>query len=128
MSFELLLGYVSHHFAGSAAANGVPDMTVISNIDVNGINENLRVRYKRDEIYTFAGTILVAVNPYKFLPIYEDVWKTFVSLISLLISHAGNSEEVPRSAHRYPSSARFRNCRGSLPQHQVERNQPILHY
>ena len=48
-------------------------MTQISDIDVAGINENLRVRYKRDEIYTFTGTILVAVNPYKFLTIYENV-------------------------------------------------------
>lgn len=48
-------------------------MTHISDIDVNGINQNLRVRYCRDEIYTYTGTILVAVNPYKFLPIYETV-------------------------------------------------------
>jgi len=48
-------------------------MTHISGIDVSGINENLRVRYGRDEIYTYTGTILVAVNPYKFLPIYETV-------------------------------------------------------
>jgi hypothetical protein len=33
----------------------VPDMTQISDIDVAGINENLRVRYKREEIYTFTG-------------------------------------------------------------------------
>jgi hypothetical protein len=51
----------------------VPDMTHISDIDVAGINENLRVRFARDEIYTYSGTILVAVNPYKFLPIYENV-------------------------------------------------------
>ena len=48
-------------------------MTHISDIDVDGINTNLRVRYKKDEIYTYSGTILVAVNPYKFLPIYEMV-------------------------------------------------------
>ena len=52
-------------------------MTAISDIDVGGINENLRVRYKRDDIYTFAGTILVAVNPYKFLPFYETVCELF---------------------------------------------------
>ena len=49
-------------------------MTHISDIDVNGINQNLEVRFKRDEIYTYSGTILVAVNPYKFHPIYENVW------------------------------------------------------
>lgn len=48
-------------------------MTHISDIDVAGINENLAVRYRRNEIYTYSGTILVAVNPYKFLTIYENV-------------------------------------------------------
>ena len=57
---------------GLRPSDGVDDMTHISDIDVTGINENLRVRYKRDEIYTYTGTILVAVNPYKFLPVYEQ--------------------------------------------------------
>jgi hypothetical protein len=48
-------------------------MTQISDLNVDLINENLQVRYRRDEIYTYSGTILVAVNPYKFLPIYEAV-------------------------------------------------------
>jgi len=70
---------------GSRPKDGVPDMTVISDIDVAGINENLRVRYKRDEIYTFTGTILVAVNPYKFLPIYET--KNIENYRGKLIGH-----------------------------------------
>ena len=57
--------------AGQRAEDGVPDMTTISDIDVAGVNVNLRVRFERDEIYTYTGTILVAVNPYRFLPIYE---------------------------------------------------------
>ncbi|EGD81471.1 myosin-X [Salpingoeca rosetta] len=57
---------------GLRPQDGVPDMTHISNIDVSGINTNLRVRFNRDEIYTYTGSILVAVNPYKSLPIYEQ--------------------------------------------------------
>ncbi|KAI5740462.1 hypothetical protein M8J76_004092 [Diaphorina citri] len=51
---------------------GVPDMTVISDIDELGINKNLQVRYSRNQIYTYTGTILVAVNPYKELDIYTQ--------------------------------------------------------
>lgn len=35
----------------SSADKGVADMTAISDIDENGINHNLKVRYKRDQIY-----------------------------------------------------------------------------
>ncbi|KAL8585221.1 hypothetical protein ACOMHN_013236 [Nucella lapillus] len=54
--------------------DGVRDMIVISDIDENGITTNLQVRYKQDIIYhqTFTGSILVAVNPYKELKIYEQ--------------------------------------------------------
>ncbi|BFZ12100.1 hypothetical protein BsWGS_15138 [Bradybaena similaris] len=57
---------------GLRSADGVRDMIHISDIDENGINTNLKVRYKKDFIYTFTGSILVAVNPYKELKIYEQ--------------------------------------------------------
>ncbi|XP_060082957.1 myosin-I heavy chain-like [Ylistrum balloti] len=57
---------------GARPEDGVSDMTIISDIDEKGININLRTRYKKDQIYTYTGSILVAVNPYKELPIYEQ--------------------------------------------------------
>ncbi|XP_041351468.1 unconventional myosin-VIIb-like isoform X2 [Gigantopelta aegis] len=57
---------------GARPEDGVRDMIIISDIDEIGININLKTRYKKDIIYTFTGTILVAVNPYKSLPIYEQ--------------------------------------------------------
>ncbi|XP_077989590.1 unconventional myosin heavy chain 6-like [Glandiceps talaboti] len=53
-------------------SNGIPDMTIISDIDEKSINENLKTRFHRDEIYTYTGNILVAVNPYKRLAIYDE--------------------------------------------------------
>lgn len=38
-------------FAGCRPSDGVRDMIVISDIDENGINENLRTRYNKDQIY-----------------------------------------------------------------------------
>lgn len=58
--------------SGASPRDGVPDMTVISDIDEYGINTNLKVRYKKNDIYTYTGTILVAVNPYYQLGIYEQ--------------------------------------------------------
>jgi myosin-7 len=58
--------------SGQRAEDGVPDMTVISDIDVEGVNTNLLVRFKRGEIYTMTGTILVAVNPYEYYNLYEE--------------------------------------------------------
>ena len=41
---------------GCRPSDGVPDMTVISDIDERGINENLHVRYGKDQIYVSAVT------------------------------------------------------------------------
>ena len=37
--------------SGCRPEDGVPDMTVISDINEVGINSNLRVRYNRDQVY-----------------------------------------------------------------------------
>ena len=34
------------------------------------ILHNLRCRFKGEKIYTYVGTILCAVNPFKMLPLY----------------------------------------------------------
>ncbi|CAN7994896.1 unnamed protein product, partial [Ixodes hexagonus] len=49
-------------------------MTALSRIDEDTINTNLRTRYRKDKIYTYTGTILIAVNPYKELNIYDTDW------------------------------------------------------
>ncbi|XP_041566030.1 myosin-I heavy chain isoform X2 [Drosophila elegans] len=50
---------------------GVADMTTMSELDEIGINENLNIRYCSDIIYTYTGSILIAVNPYKTINIYN---------------------------------------------------------
>ena len=68
---------------GQRSSDGVPDMNAISDIDVKSINENLSVRYRRDDIYTYTGSILVAVNPYKYHKIYDNVISLPICIRSL---------------------------------------------
>mmetsp|Transcript_23950 Transcript_23950/g.40168 ORF Transcript_23950/g.40168 Transcript_23950/m.40168 type:complete len:863 (-) Transcript_23950:420-3008(-) len=49
---------------------GYEDMTTMENMTLDGVLANLKDRYVEDLIYTYTSSILVAINPYKRLPIY----------------------------------------------------------
>eukprot|EP01018_Ginkgo_biloba_P029726 Gb_18086 [translate_table: standard] len=56
-----------------ALHGGVDDMTKLTYIHDPGALQNLETRYKMNEIYTYAGRILIAINPYTKLPhLYND--------------------------------------------------------
>ncbi|XP_070851867.1 unconventional myosin-VIIa isoform X9 [Drosophila suzukii] len=68
---------------------GVADMITMSEIDEIGINQNLYIRYISDIIYTYTGSILIAVNPYKNINIYnkEHVFKYHTCKLGDLSPH-----------------------------------------
>ncbi|CAL8460835.1 g366 [Coccomyxa elongata] len=47
---------------------GVEDMTTLSYLNEPGVLWNLKCRYVLDAIYTYTGSILIAVNPFARLP------------------------------------------------------------
>lgn len=47
---------------------GIEDMTQLTDLHEASLLWNIRLRYDRNLIYTFAGSILIAVNPYKMIP------------------------------------------------------------
>lgn len=47
------------------------DLCNLPVLNENSILNNLRTRFHKKKIYTYAGSILIAVNPFKFLPIYN---------------------------------------------------------
>jgi len=51
---------------------GRDDLTQLDYLNEPGLLENLKVRYEIDGIYTYSGTILIAINPFQRLPLYGD--------------------------------------------------------
>ncbi|KAF6168634.1 hypothetical protein GIB67_005246 [Kingdonia uniflora] len=47
---------------------GVDDMTKLAYLHEPGVLQNIRSRYEMNEIYTYTGSILIAVNPFRRLP------------------------------------------------------------
>ncbi|KAF2400442.1 hypothetical protein EJ06DRAFT_582273 [Trichodelitschia bisporula] len=51
---------------------GVSDLTLISKISNEAINDNLKKRFENGEIYTYIGHVLVSVNPFRDLGLYTE--------------------------------------------------------
>lgn len=68
---------------------GYEDMTQMDDMTLDAVLANCDLRYKNDLIYTYTGSILVAINPFKRLPIYNtDVVRRYVGQrIGLLPPH-----------------------------------------
>jgi myosin heavy subunit len=49
----------------------IDDMIQLDDLHEGALLLNLYNRFQKDLVYTFIGNILVAVNPYKQLPIYD---------------------------------------------------------
>ncbi|XP_068958185.1 unconventional myosin-IXb isoform X4 [Petaurus breviceps papuanus] len=47
------------------------DLCNLPNLTETNLLKNLKHRFLQQKIYTYAGSILVAINPFKFLPIYN---------------------------------------------------------
>nr|GLL30727.1 myosin-11-like [Ipomoea trifida] len=56
-----------------APAGGVDDMTKLSYLHEPGVLQNLKSRYQLNEIYTYTGSILIAINPFQKLPHIYDI-------------------------------------------------------
>lgn len=55
-----------------APNGGIDDMTKLAYLHEPGVLHNLEARYALDEIYTYTGNILIAVNPFTKLPHLYD--------------------------------------------------------
>ncbi|CAN1278918.1 XI-2 [Linum perenne] len=53
-------------------SQGVDDMTKLAYLHEPGLLQNLKLRYDVNEIYTYTGNILIAVNPFRRLPHLYD--------------------------------------------------------
>ncbi|KAK9468875.1 P-loop containing nucleoside triphosphate hydrolase protein [Lipomyces arxii] len=66
---------------------GVSDLTLLSKVSEEAINDNLKKRFENKLIYTYIGHVLISVNPFRDLGIYTD---------AVLESYRGrNRLEVP---------------------------------
>ncbi|KAI0978866.1 hypothetical protein GJ496_010351 [Pomphorhynchus laevis] len=52
--------------------NDAADMINLSELSESSIIRNLLTRYKNNNIYTYIGSILIAINPYQQLPVYGN--------------------------------------------------------
>ncbi|KAI8870162.1 hypothetical protein GQ42DRAFT_167166 [Ramicandelaber brevisporus] len=85
--------------------DGKEDMAQLAYLNEASVIHNLRLRYEnKSQIYTYSGLFLVAVNPYRELPIYTD------KVVKLYMSHGGGnyssnlhqlgqSEEMKKKPH-----------------------------
>lgn len=84
---------------------GVDNMDDMVHLHEAAILANLRGRFAQDNVYTATGPILIAMNPFKKLPIYEDaVIRRYAKAIAAVGSGLAPSEAL--APHCYGVAAR----------------------
>ena len=53
-------------------AGGVDDMDLLPVLNEAAVLDNVDLRFRVDKIYTNTGPMLLALNPFKWLPLYGD--------------------------------------------------------
>eukprot|EP00941_MAST-03F_sp_MAST-3F-sp1_P001713 g1713.t1 len=51
---------------------GVDDMVMLPKLNEKSVVRNLTQRHKNDVIYTYIGNVLISVNPFKWITMYDD--------------------------------------------------------
>ncbi|KAF8684726.1 Myosin Large ATPase [Rhizoctonia solani] len=62
---------------------GVSDMTLLTTISNDSVNDNLEKRWKNGEIYTYIGQVLISVNPFRGMALDVSSDQMLTSLSSL---------------------------------------------
>ncbi|XP_037109341.1 unconventional myosin-IXAb isoform X5 [Syngnathus acus] len=63
---------VERGFLPQPAGSDPPtDLCALSKLTEHALLESLRARFRQEKIYTYVGSILIVVNPFQFLPIYN---------------------------------------------------------
>ncbi|XP_039645365.1 myosin-IIIa isoform X9 [Perca fluviatilis] len=60
------------HMKTQTDPDEVEDLATLEVLDENTVTEQLQTRYGRDQIYTYVGDILIAVNPFHKMEIYTS--------------------------------------------------------
>ncbi|XP_048189140.1 unconventional myosin-Ie isoform X2 [Perognathus longimembris pacificus] len=61
-----------HWQSHNVKQSGVDDMVLLSKITESSIVENLKKRYMDDYIFTYIGSVLISVNPFKQMPYFGE--------------------------------------------------------
>ncbi|XP_062415251.1 myosin-IIIa [Pungitius pungitius] len=62
------------HMKTQSDPDEVDDLATLEVLDENTVTEQLQSRYGRDQIYTYVGDILIAVNPFHAMQIYSPLY------------------------------------------------------
>ncbi|KAH0619790.1 hypothetical protein JD844_014049 [Phrynosoma platyrhinos] len=66
-------GHYRYHWQShNVKQSGVDDMVLLSKISEDSIVENLKKRYMDDYIFTYIGSVLISVNPFKQMPYFGE--------------------------------------------------------
>lgn len=56
---------------------GIKDFILMDEISEDAFMDNLKTRFNGDAIYTYIGDVVVSMNPYKQLPIYDKAYMKY---------------------------------------------------